>query len=273
MAYVKPNIINKGQGSAESKSQEIILIDLADVLTWPSRNENGVVLVGNIAMKAGKYVTKMEVTASKTSLPLASEGEEDNVSVNSLPEFQFPGSTLDVEEFISNWLNKSMAVGVKVGACDGGTPFYRMYGSPCAPLSLLPEGLNNNDATAFMIKFQQFAKTRSLPGRYSGTFTFATVTTVSADATTVDVTNGSGEYQLQNNTGATVITDITNAVTGGVYTLIGSGGSNPATIEATNANFLLAGAVDWQGLSGATLTVRAYDAGGGDHIFVEEGRT
>lgn len=271
--YTKPSLIAKGNGGAEDKNYEVVLMDLNDVLTWPGRNENKVLMVGNIVMKPGKYVTKMQMTASKTSLPLASEGEEDNVSLSSLPEFSFPGSTLESEEFFANWLNKSMAVGVRVGACQGGTPFYRIYGTPCAPLSLLPEIQNDNDATASMVKFQQFAKTRNMPGRYTGTFTLATVNTVSIDATTVDVTNGGGEYQLQDNTEATVITDIVNAVTGETYTLKGSGGDNPATIEASNANFVLAGGVDWQGLSGATLTVRAYDVGGGDHVFVEESRS
>lgn len=271
--YVKPSLIPKGNGGAEDKNFEVVLIDLNDVLTWPSRDENKVKMLGNIVMKEGKYVTKMQVTASKTSLPVASEGEEDNVSLNSLPEFSFPGSTLESEEFFANWLNKSMAVGVRVGACGGGVPFYRIFGTPCAPLSLLPEVQNDNDATTSMVKFQQFAKTRNMPGRYTGTFTLATVNMVDVDAVEVDVAEGIGEYQLQDNTGATVITDIINAVNNGVYTLLGSGGTNPATIEASNSNFLLAGGVDWQGLSGATLTVRAYDAGGGDHVFVEESRS
>lgn len=271
--YVKPNLISKGSGSAESKNLEIVLIDLTDVSTWPGRDDNGVVMDGSIVFKANTYATKMQVTSSKTSLPLSSEGDEDNVSLSALPEFSFPGSTQEVEEFVANWLNKSMAVAVRVGACDGNSPFWRIYGSPCAPLSLLPEQQNDNDATVTMVKFQQFAKTRNVPARYNGTFTFATATTVAADATTVDVSNGQGEYQLTDNAAATVITDLTNATTGESYTLLGSGGSNPATIEASNANFVLAGAVDWQGLAGKSLTVKAYDAGGGDHVFIEVSRT
>lgn len=251
----------------------ITLIDLSDVSIWPGRDDNGVLMVGNIVMKAGKYMSQIEVTPSKTSLPLSSEGEEDNISLSSLPEFTFPGSTLDIEELFANWLGRSVAVMVHVGACDGQSPFYRVYGTPCAPLSLLPEGQNDNDATNSMLKFQQFAKTGNMPGRYTGTLTLDTVNNVAADAVTVDVANGSGQYQLADNTVATIITDLTNAVTGGVYTLLGSGGANPATIEASNANFLLAGAVDWQGLDGATITFKAYDAGGGDHIFIEQERT
>lgn len=271
--YTKPSIIAKGKGSAENKNYEIVIMDINDIATHPSRNDNGVVMLGNFVMKDGKYVTKMQISSSKTSLPVTSEGEEDNVSISALPEFSFPGSTLEFEEFVANWTNKSLIVAVQVGACGGSSPFYRVYGSECAPLSLLLEGQNNNDATMGLVKFQQFAKTDLMPARYFGTFTLDTATTIPADATTVDVTDGDGEYQLTDNTTPTIITDLTNASNNGTYTLIGSGGTNPATIEATNTSFVLVGGVDWQGLSGATITFNAIDAGGGDHTFIEVSRT
>lgn len=273
MTYIKPSLISKGNGGSEGKDMTIVIMDTADILTTPARDGNGVLMAaGNFVFAAGKYATKMQVTSSKTSLPRNSDGEEDNVSISALPEFSIPGSALEFEEFVQNWTNKSIIVAVRIGACGGSTPFWRVFGSKCAPLSLLMEGQNNNDGTSDVIKFQQFTKTKDMPARYTGTFTYATATTVAADATTVDVTNGAGEYQLTDNTVATIIADITNAVAGGVYTLIGSGGTNPATIEATNAKFLLAGAVDWQGLSGATLTVEAFEVALGAFVFVEKSR-
>lgn len=271
--YTNPSIITKGKGSAENKSFEVILIDINDIATHPARDDNNVSIVGNYVMKSGKYVTKLQVSSSKTSLPFTSEGEEDNVSISALPEFSFPGSTLEFEEFVANWTNRSVIVAVQVGACGGSGSFYRVYGSKCAPLSLLVEGQNNNDATMGLVKFQQFAKTDLMPGRYTGTFTLDTATTVAADATTVDVTNGDGEYQLTDNSVATIITDLTNASNNGKYTLLGSGGTNPATIQSSNANFVLVGGVDWQGLSGATITFNAIDAGSSDHVFIEISRT
>lgn len=271
--YTNPNILAKGKGAAESKSFEIVLFDLNDILSSPGRDANGVKNVGDYVFKPSKYATKMQVTASKTSLPVTSEGEEDNISISSLPEFYVPGSSLEIEEFIQNWTNRSVGVGVRVGACGGGEQFYRIFGSKCAPISIIIEGQNNNDGTGYLFKFQQFAKTDLMPARYYGNFTFATATVVDVGDTVVDVTNGNGEYQLQDNTVATVITNLTNAQAAGVYTLLGSGGVNPATIEASNANFLLAGAVDWQGLSGTRLTVEAFEVAGGAFIFVEKSRS
>lgn len=271
--YTNPSLIVKTSGAAESKSFEIILIDASDIQFTPPRDANGIMMVGNFVMKPGKYVTKLQVTSSKTSLPLASEGEEDNVSVNSLPEFSVPGSSLEVEEFMQNWLNRSVIAAVQVGACNDPNPFYRVFGSKCAPLTLLPEGQKDNDATISMFKFQQFAKTQLLPARYTGTFTEATANSVAVDATAIDITAGNGEYQLQDNTVATIITDMTNAVVGQVVTILGSGGANPATIESSNANFFLAGAVDFVGLAGAAITFKALDAGGGNFLFMEQSRS
>lgn len=271
--YVRVDVKKQsGGGAPQAKSQEVVVIDLADVAVWPSRDNNGVLMVGDIQMKAGRYATILDATASTISLPVTSEGEEDAVSFTSLPEFSHPGSSLEFDEFITNMTNKNLAVGFRVGACDGDAPYYRFYGTPCTPLSLMVEGTNNNESTTNLVKFQQFQRSRSVPGRYTGTITFATVNTVPVDAVTVDVASGTGRYQLQDNTVATVITDLDNASTGVSYTVLGSGGDNPATIEASNTNFLLSGAVDWQGLSGTQITFEAVDAGGGDHVFVERSR-
>lgn len=273
MAYIKPSLISKASGSAENKNYEIVIMDVNDLAGFPARDDGGITMTGTYPMKPGKYVTKLQVSSSKTSLPVTSEGEEDNASISSLPEFSVPGLSLDFEEFVQNWTNKSIIVGVEVGACGGGNPFYRMYGSQCSPLSLLVEVQNDNDAAAGMVKFQQFSKTDLMPGRYFGTFTEATATgTVAADLTDVDVANGSGEYQLTDNTGATEILDISNATNNGKYTLLGSGGTNPATIQS-GGNFVLVGGVSWQGLAGATITFNAIDAGAGNHIFIETSRS
>lgn len=275
MAYAKPAKVQKGSGSAQSKSFKIAVIDLSDVDidNWPSRDDGKIKMVGQIPFTAGTYITELEITNSLTSLPLTSEGGEDSRTVSSLPEFSHPGSSLEIEELEAHLFNKSVAVAVRVGTCGGEPPYWYIFGSPCAPLNWMPERENNNESNRHMIKFQQDTKSGIFPGRYYGTFQEATVNTVAADETTVDVTAGHGQYQLTDNTVATVITDLTNASAGTSYTLLGSGGTNPATIEASNTNFLLAGAVDWTGASGAQLTVEAFAQDGGDHVFIEVSRS
>ena len=142
---------------------------------------------------------KIYGTSSSISLPRTSEGEEDNISFSSLPEFAHPGSPVEIEEFFANMTNRPLGVAVRVGDCDGEDAFYRVYGTKCTPLSLMIEGQNNNDGTKDTVKFQQFAKSKVLPGRYYGTFTFDEAELVAVDSVSPDVAAGSGEYQLQDN--------------------------------------------------------------------------
>lgn len=276
MSFVKVNIPKSTKGAAgapQGKDTDIVLFDWADVVYTPTRDANGVKMVGAFQFKPGKYAIKIYGTSSTINLPRNSEGEEDSMGFTALPEFSHPGSPLEIEEFIANMTNRALGVAVRVGDCEGTEePYYKVYGSKCNPLNLMVEGQDNNEGVKDLIKFQQFRRSQSVPGRYYGTFTFDEAELVPADATVVDVAAGSGEYQLQNNAMATALTNLTNAVHQGTYTLIGSGGTNPATIAA-GGNFILAGAVDWQGVAGARITLKAYDQGAGTFVFFEQSRS
>lgn len=276
MSFVKVNIPKASNGAAgapQGKDTDIVVFDWADVVFTPPRDSNGIKMVGSFQFKPGKYAVKIYATSSSINLPRNGEGEEDSVGFSSLPEFSHPGSPLEIEEFIQNMTNRALGVAVRVGDCDGTEdPYYKVYGSKCNPLSLLPEGQDNNEGVKDLIKFQQFRRAKSLPGRYYGTFTFDEANLVPADATTPDVAAGSGEYQLQDNTVATAITGLANATHGGTYTLLGSGGTNPSTIAA-GGNFILAGATDWQGLAGSRITLKAYEQDAGNFVFFEHSRS
>ena len=270
---ITPKIGKIKSGASETKNTSIIVFDFDDIekSNWPSRDAGKIKMVGNIPFLAGKYIQEIYGTSTSISLPKTSEGDEDAVAVSSNPEFSHPGSPLVVEEFLAKYTNRSVGLAVQVVGCDGEPPFYRIFGSPYQPLTLRFESQNNNEATKDMMKFEQSAKSTCLPGRYYGTWTKAVANAVAADAVVIDVAAGSGEYQLADNALATTITDITNPVHNEVYTVKGSGGANPATIEAANVKFLI-GAVDWQGLAGAMLTVKAFD-NGGSFVFIEQSRS
>ena len=276
MSFVKVNIRKKTDGAAgapQGKDPHIVLWDWNDVKTSPTRDSNRIKLEGGYVFLDGKYAIKIEATSSSISMPRASEGEEDGVSWQALPEFSHPGSPLEIEEFFANMTNKSLGLAVRVGDCDGDEePYYKVYGSKCNPLSLLVEGQDNNEGVKDTIRFQQFRRSSTLPGRYYGNFTFDEAEVVAADSVTPDVAAGSGEYQLQDNAAPTAITGLANAVHGGTYTLIGSGGTNPATITS-GGNFILAGAADWQGLAGARITLKAYEQEPGTFVFFEHSRS
>lgn len=276
MSFIKVNIPKTniaGAGAPQGKDPNILIWDWADVQASPTRDSKGIKGEGSFVFKDGKYAIKVYATSSTISLPRTSEGEEDAVSFQSLPEFSHPGSPLEIEEFFANMTNRAIGLAVRVGDCDSNEdPYYKVYGTKCNPLSLMVEGTDNNEGVKDLVKFQQFRRSQNLPMRYYGNFTFDEANLVPVDAAEVDVASGSGEYQLQDNTIATAVTDLTNAVHGGTYTLIGSGGANPATI-ASGGNFILAGATDWSGLAGARITLKAYEQAGGAFVFFEHSRS
>ncbi|TQI72275.1 hypothetical protein JM79_3232 [Gramella sp. Hel_I_59] len=277
MSYVKINVLKSALGGAigasEGKDNHIVIWDWDDVKNAPGRDSKKIKMPGQFLFKENKYAILMYATSTTIDLPRSSDGEEDNISVTSLPQFRYPGSPLEIEEFFANWTGRSIGVAVKVGSCDGGEAFYRVFGTKCKPLSLMFEGQNNNDGTSDLVKFQQFGKSNLLPGRYYGTFTFDEAELVDQDTATPDVLAGSGEYQLQANTVPTAITALSNPVHGGVYTLIGSGGANASTIAAAEEKIFLLGGVDWTADAGARITLKAYEHTEGSFIFLEQARS
>lgn len=277
MSYIKINVKKSQNGGAagasEGKDSEIVMWDWNDVKNAPGRDSKKIVMPGQFVFDLNKYAIKIDATASTIDLPRSSDGEEDNISFTTLPQFKHPGSSLELEEFLQNWTGRPIGLGVRVGGCEGGEAFYRVYGTKCKPLSLMFESQNNNDGTTDLIKFQQFAKSNLLPGRYYGTFTFDEAELVAQDAATPDVLAGDGEYQLQDNTQPTAITGLANPVHGGVYTLIGSGGANASTIAAAEANIFLLGGVDWTAAANARITLKAFEHTEGEFIFLETARS
>jgi hypothetical protein len=270
--FLKPKIENSKAGSPQGKDTNVIVFDFAKVSKWPVRDEGKVKMLGNIEFLKGSYVQEIYATSSSISTPKSSEGDEDNVGFTGTPEFSHPGSSLDIEEFIAYATNKQLGVAFRLGGCDGGEQYYKVFGTPCNPLRLLVEGQDDKEGVKDLMKFEQSRKADLLPGRYYGTWQKASAFPVDADSATVDLDFGTGEYQLSDNTTALIITDLINSVNNHVYTLIGSGGSNPATIESSNTKFLLKGGVDWQGLSNSRITLKAFD-NGSETVFVEQSRS
>ncbi len=98
------------------------------------------------------------------------------------------------------------------------------------------------------------------------------MSTPSADATSVNVSTGEGRYQLTTGSASAVnITTLTNAVVGGKYTLLGSGGTYPSTIDSGD-DFILANGTTWTAISGAEITFEAIKDGASTWKFIERSR-
>lgn len=272
MSYVKVSVAKPGdnQGIGGNKKDKITLFDFDDVLTFPSRDAKGIVINDNIIFKEGAYSITLYVTQNTIKSNPKSEGDPDNKGVMQSLTFEHPGDNQAVLEFRANWLNRN--IGAIVERCSDGRK--TQYGSPCAPLQMQYDHSDDKDknATTFTLASAQKGPDQAI---YNGTITLESVTgTVAADATSVDLSNGPGEYQLT--TGASAAAEITgcsDAVDGMVFTLLGSGGAHPSTIAATATAFLLTNGTTWTALAGAKITFRAKKDGARSFKFIEVSRS
>jgi hypothetical protein len=262
----KPQKLSPGKGG--DKKDRIILVDADDLLTPASRDSKGIVIAGNHIFKAGAFAIQIYVTQNSVSGTPKSEGEIDSEGIIQELIFAHPGSSKEIRELRANWLQRNIIAFVE--KCTDGS--IDQYGDLCAPLRMAFEAPDTNEMNR-----TTFTLTSALKGPdvaiYEGTLTLAEPTAlVDADATSIDLSSGPGEYQLQDNASAIAITTATNASDGLVFKLIGSGGDNPATIS-DGADYILRNGASWTGLAGASITFKAFKSGAAAYSFIEQSRS
>ena len=254
----KPSGISSGSGSGKNK---VVIVDADDVLVFPPRDGNGVVMVGNFVMKTGAKMYEFYTTKSKGEAPVESDGDEDSVTIKQMFNAQHPGNTKEVKEFVQNWLGKS--VYILHSSCQD--DFTEVMGTPCAPLQLKPSKTDTNDARFWALKFEAFAKSAFVPGHYQGDIIEAAPVAV-ADATDIDLVQADGsQYKLPATATTTVVGITSNDFDHGKFvTLIGGGGATPATLSNDVTGPLmtvLKSGTTWTALEGAVIQFQVFKAG------------
>lgn len=271
MSYSKVNVLKPSgmPGVGGNMKALISVIDLDDIYhAGLARDSKGIVIAGPIVFKSGRYAIQIEATQSTIKTGEEVTGEDDAEGINQSVEFSHPGDSVAIREFLYNWIGKNCIVVIE--KCGDGTK--KLFGSPCAPLKLTYKGEVDKAKNGQAITFKS-AQVGPAIANFTGTLTYDGVNaTVAADSTTISVALGNGEYQLTDGTSsAAAITNLTDAVNGGIYTLLGSGGSHPSTISA-GGNFILASGAAWTALDGASITFEAYKDGSSTFSFIEVNR-
>jgi len=271
-SYVKVSVVKSGSnpGTGGNKKDKIIIIDVDDILTHPARDSKGIVINDNIVLKQGAYMITIYATASTIKTSSDSEGDPDGKLFTQGVSFDHPGDSVEIREFKANWINRNCEIIIERCA----TSEKQLYGSLCAPLQMTTKKEDDKDKNKNTFEFKSLLKGPEV-AEYNGTTTLESVTgTVAADATSVDVSNGEGQYQLTDGTAAPVaMTTMTNAEEGKLYTLLGSGGSNPPTISGTD--FILRNGTSWTALANAAITFKAMKTSSSPVVwkFIEQSRS
>jgi len=273
MTYAKISVLKSGDntGVGGNKKDRIVIIDTDDINldSFPERDSSGIAITGDIPLKEGAYMVELYATQNTIKCLAEGAGDPDAKGITQTVEFEHPGNSNDIRAFRQYWMNRNVMILIQ--RCSSGKR--DLFGTPCAPLQMTFKTQDDKDKNITIFTFTSIQKGIDIAD-YQGNVSFDTVKdTVDADATSVDVVNGPGEYQLTTGTAAAAtITTLLNPVNGAVYTLLGSGGSHPSTITSAN-DFVLASGTTWTALAGSRITFRAFKSGASTWKFFEQFRS
>lgn len=254
-------------GAASPKNPNVTLVDAADIIQFPKYDEKGVKMIGNFVLKEGAQMIQVYMTASTHKPLYESEGEEDAISFKHKFEGSHPGDSLEINEFIQNWMGRDVIV--IYGSCND--EYKRVLGTPCAPLQLKPSSQDDNEARRKNLLFEQFASVDRVPGFYQGDLAFAEPETTGAN-----ITASKSIYRV-NSSEATAPIKFTavNLDHGSQVTLIGSGGTDPFVLGASEASdpvtVFLANGSNWTALKDSVIHLQVFKSAGKTILF-EVGR-
>ena len=265
-----PTIV--GAGAPTPKNGLVTIMYSDDVLTFPLRDTNGVVMLGNIVLKANAKMYQLYLTPSTQKGSHEIEGDEDMEGFIKKFEGQHPGDSLEVNEFVQNGLGEGFIVLYGVGCGDSQG---KVLGDPCNPMKLKGSYTDDKDGRKHILQFEQTYKDRYLAGFYDGEITLAS----NYEAATVDldviIANGV-VYQLP----ALAVTDAITAASidfehNTIVSLIGGGGTAPATLDSGIqgvVTVILANDTTWTALEDAVINLLVFKAGATTYL-IEQSRS
>jgi hypothetical protein len=254
----KPAGISPGTGSGKNR---VVIVDADDVLVYPPRDDKGVKMQGTFVLKDNARMLELYTTKSKGEAPVESDGDEDSINIKQMFKCQHPGNSLEVKEFIQNWLGRNVYV-LHTACADN---FIEVMGTPCAPLQVKPAKTDSNDARFWTLNFEAYASSQYVPGHYEGDLIFeAPATVADAEAIAID-TEVNSQYKLPATSATTEIAIASvDANHGDIVTLIGKGGTTAATLAQLltgSTLIVLKNGATWTALEDSVIHLQVYKAG------------
>lgn len=256
----KPAVV--GAGAPNPKKGEVSVIYADDILSFPGRDANGVKMVGNIVLKPGAKVHKLYATPTSQKASHTIEGDEDAEQFKLKFEGTHPGDSLEVNEWVQNALGQGFII---IYGTSCGSETRKCLGTPCNPMKLKGEFMDDKDGVKHALNFEQYQGDRLLAGYYEGSLNFAEnfqvalVTAIAANAA-----NGFA-YQLPSTEAEAVIAFADMELTHGqVLSLIGGGGAAPSVLSAGVSGpvtVVLSEGQDWTALKDAVINLQVFEAG------------
>lgn len=267
--YIRTSLAKPSGGSpgaAAPKEPNVTIFAADDVAVWPLRDDGSVNMLGSFVMKPNAKMHTFYSTPSKTSAPFEAEGDEDTVTYKQSFVGEYPGDDLPGNEFIANWTGVNAIIIYK--SCSDN--YSKVVGTKCGPVQLKATGQNDNEARKKTLTFEQYAKTKYLPGHYTGALVYAEPFAATSGVFAINPTNGN-QYQIPSlAVTAAILPSALDLEAGQIVTFIGGGGAAPATLAqgvAGAADVLLVAGSTWTALQGSAISLRVFNAGAKKYLI------
>lgn len=254
-------------GAYKAKKPNVTIVDADDVLTFPGRDSKGVNETGNYVLKTGAKMIQIYMTPETIEASYESEGPEDGKVFKQMFKGDHPGDELAIREFVQNWLGVPVIIFEE--NCRNAT--MNVYGTACSPLKLNPSFTSNKEGTKTTLTFEQPNPVEYVPGYYTGALTYADAHAEADENLALAVADGN-VYQLAAfAAGESLDIASIDHADGAIISLIGGGGTDPATLAAgaaTAATVILKDGAAWTALEDAVINLEVLD--GGATIYLSE---
>ncbi|OBQ56095.1 hypothetical protein JJL45_05220 [Tamlana sp. s12] len=274
MSYIKLSVPRATGGTSpgayKAKKPNVAIVDADDILSYPGRDSKGVNVTGSYVLKANANMIRIYMTPETIEASFESEGPEDGKVFKQMFKGEHPGETLEIREFIQNWLGRPVIVFEE--NCRDNT--MNVYGTQCSPLKLNPSFTSNKEGTKHTISFEQPNPVEYVPGYYTGALTFTGYATPADENLDLLVADGN-IYKLPS-TAVTASIDVASIDLehGEVVTLIGGGGAGALTLAngaGTAATIVLSNGTTWTALDDAVINLKVFNDGTTVYL-IEESR-
>ena len=266
MTYIKTSVprASGNPGTGIQPRDQLTLIDIDDIAFMPGPDDKGVVIADNIVMKPGRYGYNIYMTQGTIEITSAAEGDTDKIGFTPLIKFEHPGNEQAVREFKVNSINRKFIIVVRY--CSGKPA--DLIGTMCNPCKLTPSYTGNNESNTNEMTFTQISKGNDI-FIYKGTVPLEEPVAVVESGVKAVTFVSEGQYQLTS--GEAVIDEITGGAHDAVVTILGVSGTAP-TVSATAGKIMLRGGKVFTATEGSQITLRAFDAGDGGIMWIEQSR-
>lgn len=169
MAYTKVSIPKAGDGAgcATPRKSQIILIDIEDIVSEPTREVGNTLMTGKYTLKDSAKAVSIYATSSTIAVTEEYSGDPDAEGVKCGLEFEHPGNSVAVKNFLEVFKNKGViAIVTECNGTAAGRP--QAIGTVCNPLRLSVETTMNGEATKRKLTWKQAMNDKFLAGEYSG---------------------------------------------------------------------------------------------------------